>query len=216
MTQRQLDVLGNLLQRVQQNRRAPRAARGAAAVAAVAPAPVVAAVPAAPSAMFHAEPDIAFDDVNERTPAPPPPPPRRPGLDRRATPLEMAVAGELEQQLAAASEARAIVNPVAAAPVREAPAAAPKAEIRREAPVEAKRDVVPKAARALAEPMADVEALQALQPPQSGDIMEPRIIEPDPPREVVRPIAQVMSKHAPAVDATFGAMLKRSLSLRPH
>ena len=29
-------------------------------------------------------------------------------------------------------------------------------------------------------------------------------------------IAQVMSKHAPPVDATFGAMLKRSLSLRPH
>ena len=136
----------------------------------------------------------------------------------------MAVAGELEQQLAAASEARAIAAPAALAeparreppaaaapePRREPPAAAP--EPRREAPIAAP----PRAARALAEPIADVQALQALQPSESGQIIEPRIIEPDPPREVVRPIAQVMSKHAPAVDATFGAMLKRSLSLRPH
>jgi hypothetical protein len=44
----------------------------------------------------------------------------------------------------------------------------------------------------------------------------PRVIEPDPPRTSGRPIAQLVSKHAPPVDATFGAMLKRSLSLRPH
>jgi hypothetical protein len=106
----------------------------------------------------------------------------------------MAVAGELEQQLAAASEARAI--------------AAPPAEVRREAP--AARPARPVA------PAVEAQALQALQPPQSPQSMEPRIIEPDPPREIVRPIAQVMSKHAPPVDATFGAMLKRSLSLRPH
>jgi hypothetical protein len=42
------------------------------------------------------------------------------------------------------------------------------------------------------------------------------VIEPDMPRTSARAIAQVVSKHAPAVDATFGAMLKRSLSLRPH
>jgi len=31
-----------------------------------------------------------------------------------------------------------------------------------------------------------------------------------------RPIVQVVSRHVPHVDATFGAMLKRSLSLTPH
>jgi hypothetical protein len=44
----------------------------------------------------------------------------------------------------------------------------------------------------------------------------PRLIEPEPIREPARPIAQVVSRHSPQADATFGAMLKRSLSLRPH
>jgi hypothetical protein len=182
----QLDKLSALLLRVQENRRAPRGARGTGPVAAANPpaAAVAAARPVQPS---------PADDFADMTPAPLPPP-RRPSVDRRATPLEMAVAGELEQQLAAASEARAI--------------AAPPAEVRREAP--AARPARPVA------PAVEVQALQALQPPQSPQSIEPRIIEPDPPREIVRPIAQVMSKHAPPVDATFGAMLKRSLSLRPH
>jgi hypothetical protein len=51
---------------------------------------------------------------------------------------------------------------------------------------------------------------------QPEPVITPRVIEPDPPRTSGRPIAQLVSKHAPAVDATFGAMLKRSLSLRPH
>jgi hypothetical protein len=183
----QLDKLSALLLRVQENRRAPRAARGAG--------PVAAAMPrAAPAAVARPAQQSPADDFADMTPAPLPPP-RRPSVDRRATPLEMAVAGELEQQLAAASEARAI--------------AAPPAEVRREAP--AARPVRPPAA-----PAVEAQALQALQPAQSPQSMEPRIIEPDPPREIVRPIAQVMSKHAPPVDATFGAMLKRSLSLRPH
>ena len=41
-------------------------------------------------------------------------------------------------------------------------------------------------------------------------------VEPEPLREPNRSIAQVVSKHAPEVDATFGAMLKRSLGLRPR
>ncbi|MEY4514019.1 MAG: hypothetical protein RLZZ450_6141 [Pseudomonadota bacterium] len=54
---------------------------------------------------------------------------------------------------------------------------------------------------------------------RSGDAnaeIVPRVIEPDAPRASTRPIAQLVSKHVPQVDATFGAMLKRSLSLRPH
>jgi hypothetical protein len=52
--------------------------------------------------------------------------------------------------------------------------------------------------------------------PQAQEPIVPRTIEPDVPRPATRPIAQLVSKHAPVVDATFGAMLKRSLSLRPH
>lgn len=48
------------------------------------------------------------------------------------------------------------------------------------------------------------------------EAFEPLRIEPEPMREAARPIAQVVSRHSPQVDATFGAMLKRSLSLRPH
>jgi hypothetical protein len=41
-------------------------------------------------------------------------------------------------------------------------------------------------------------------------------VEAEPMREPNRSIAQVVSKHAPEIDATFGAMLRRSLSLRPR
>jgi hypothetical protein len=52
--------------------------------------------------------------------------------------------------------------------------------------------------------------------PEPAEAIVPRVIEADIAREGTRPIAQIVSKHAPPVDATFGAMLKRSLSLRPH
>jgi hypothetical protein len=56
-----------------------------------------------------------------------------------------------------------------------------------------------------------------MAPPISPEeAFEPKVIEPEPMREPARPIAQVVSRHSPQVDATFGAMLKRSLSLRPH
>jgi len=209
MTQLQLDKLSALLLRVQENRRAPRGARRPAANVVARAVANPAATPAAPSLVERPAPQLtlAEDDFSDKTPAPPPVPMRRPSIDRRATPLEMAVAGELEQQLAAASEARAI--------------AAPQADARRDRDVtEVRREPAP--ARPVREPMAplvEAQSLQALAPPQAPiapELIEPRIIEPDPPREIARPIAQVMSKHAPPVDATFGAMLKRSLSLRPH
>jgi hypothetical protein len=57
-------------------------------------------------------------------------------------------------------------------------------------------------------------AIRSAAPAEFSD--QPFTVEPEPLREPARPIAQVMSKHAPQVDSTFGAMLKRSLSLRPR
>jgi hypothetical protein len=73
-------------------------------------------------------------------------------------------------------------------------------------------------ASAKAEPRREPAAPAApMAPPISPDeAFEPRRIEPEPMREPARPIAQTVSRHSPQVDATFGAMLKRSLSLRPH
>jgi hypothetical protein len=73
-------------------------------------------------------------------------------------------------------------------------------------------------ATARAEPRREPAAPAApMAPPISPDeAFEPRRIEPEPIREPARPIAQTVSRHSPQVDATFGAMLKRSLSLRPH
>jgi hypothetical protein len=60
-------------------------------------------------------------------------------------------------------------------------------------------------------------AAAPMAPPISPEeAFAPRVIEPEPMREPARPIAQVVSRHSPPADATFGAMLKRSLSLRPH
>jgi hypothetical protein len=126
--------------------------------------------------------------------APRPPEAARPRL---ATPAEAAPpppprrppASPLEQALAV--EVQREVPQMPSAPPPPLPAAEPRppqAVSRRPSPIEA---VAP-------------------------DAIVPRLIDPDPPREVARPIAQLVSKHAPAADATFGAMLKRSLSLRPH
>lgn len=82
-----------------------------------------------------------------------------------------------------------------------------------EAPAVAARREQPAAPRPQQRPAPAAEEAPAQANPEG---MVPRLIEPDPPRQSARPIAQLVSKHVPAVDATFGAMLKRSLSLRPH
>lgn len=59
--------------------------------------------------------------------------------------------------------------------------------------------------------------MQAAPAAHRAEVSEqPFTIEPEPLQEPARPIAQVMSKHAAEMDITFGAMLKRSLSLRPR
>ncbi len=105
----------------------------------------------------------------------------RKGLrDRTATPLEMAVEGELNR------------------PAQPEPIMAPKPA---RAPTGQTEEQMP----------AAHVAMQA-----STEPIAPLSIEAEPVAEMGRPIAQVMSKHTMELDTTFGAMLKRSLSLRPH
>lgn len=100
-------------------------------------------------------------------------------------------------------------GPAAAPP--KAPAPAPQAaRPAREAAAQPPAPTTqPKSAPRIPEP-------QAAPQPVAQEPIVPRMIEPEAPRPATRPIAQLVSKHAPVVDATFGAMLKRSLSLRPH
>lgn len=77
-------------------------------------------------------------------------------------------------------------------------------------------DVTPSRHTSITEPAMAAAAAANARPTPSDGLEMPRTFEPEPLREAVRPIAQVVSKHAPQVDATFGAMLKRSLSLRPR
>jgi hypothetical protein len=182
----QIEKLSALLSRVQQNRQKPRAAKAPVAQVAAAPARVPAAEPPGRAAQAELE---ERHIVKGSPPPPPPQPAKRPAVDRRPTPLEMAVAGELDREQP--------TGPMAAPEPR--PMAQPAVDPRREPPVRALRP-----------------ATTPIEPPAAPQAITPRFIEPDPPREATRPIVQVVSKHAPHADATFGAMLKRSLSLRPH
>jgi hypothetical protein len=183
----QIEKLSALLTRVQQNRQKPR--RVATPVAQVAAAPGRGAPAELPARAAPAELEERHVVKGSPPPPPPPQPVRRPAVDRRPTPLEMAVAGELDREQP--------TGPMAAPEAR--PLAAPAVDPRREPPVRALRP-----------------ATTPIEPPAAPQAITPRFIEPDPPREATRPIVQVVSKHAPPADATFGAMLKRSLSLRPH
>jgi hypothetical protein len=127
----------------------------------------------------------------------------------------MAFTGELdrEREVPAAGEPKLPIAAAAPDARREpAPAAQHAMDSRRgAAPATATRD----ARREPASPAARAPTVPMSEPIAAQEII-PRVIEPDPPRELGRPIAQVVSRHAPPADATFGAMLKRSLSLRPH
>jgi|GEM_PF-5335277 len=95
-----------------------------------------------------------------------------------------------------------------AAPAAQAPRPAAPQPQQREAAAQPPA-TQPKSAPRIPEP-------QAAAQPVAQEPIVPRVIEPEAQRPATRPIAQLVSKHAPVVDATFGAMLKRSLSLRPH
>ena len=124
-----------------------------------------------------------------------------------------------------------VAGPAAAAPARPAKPAAPATQPKVGAPAQAPAAAQAPATQPKAGAPAQPPAVQTpgSQPkagapmprtpepqPAAQEPIVPRTFEPEVPRAMNRPIAQLVSKHAPVVDATFGAMLKRSLSLRPH
>lgn len=186
MSQEQVERLEALLTRVQANRRAARTIAGMPSPAAN--PPVMRAAPA------DAKPVRAAAPATAGRPA-------------------AAVAKP------AATEAAARAPSPAAAPRARAGAEAPAARAPEpavsETPAARARDSAPpvRGSRSVPPQQPAVHS----QPPNAEDAeLEPNVIEPEPIREPARPIAQVVSRHAPQADATFGAMLKRSLSLRPH
>lgn len=200
----QLERLNTLLTRVQANRRVAPVRAGqpanAQALQPMAAAPIAqpepprprrSTPPLAPSA------PTANDTMSAAIPADAPLPPGRKPV-ARPSPLEAAFAGELERE-SPSTAMRNARREVAAPAVREPAAPAPQPRSQRPP--------------APAQPVAAPPMPPAQLKPEE---IVPHVIEPDLPRTSARAIAQVVSKHAPAVDATFGAMLKRSLSLRPH
>ena len=117
-------------------------------------------------------------------------------------------------QPAQASIAEPPSRPRIPAPEPRAAAAAQAAAAQRPAAA-AKPAAAPAQAQPPSQPRVPLRP-EAQPAPQAHEPIVPRTIEPDVPRPSTRPIAQLVSKHAPVVDATFGAMLKRSLSLRPQ
>jgi hypothetical protein len=189
MSDQQLERLNTLLQRVQANRRT---------------APVRTALPANAQVL---QPSAAASFAQ---PAAEPPRPRR------STPPLAPNAPIANDSMTAAIPADAPLPPGRrpVAPARPSPLEMAFAgELDREpAPAPAPRSQRPPAP---AQPVATSMPAAPAAPLAPQEIV-PRVIEPDMPRTSARAIAQVVSKHAPAIDATFGAMLKRSLSLRPH
>lgn len=107
--------------------------------------------------------------------------------DRVATPLEMAVEGELNR----------------------APSEPPTAQFGSQSGSQS-------GSKGAKQSPASMGALAPDAPLGMDDLQASYSVEAEPIRELTRPIAQTVSKHAPEVDATFGAMLRRSLSLRPR
>ncbi len=196
MTQ-QVERLEALLTRVQENRAVPRARAAVQPTAAAAPAPKqpIAAAPAAAA-----------------KPVPAPVAPTRPVMQERDR-------GSVTEERVSLPGQRAPTRPVDA----KEPARRPERE-RMSTPLEmaVEEELL---ANSPSEPptgqwstQARVPAGMAGKPVPTGPIAtEPSFtVEPEPLREPARPIAQVVSKHATEIEATFGAMLKRSLGLRPR
>ncbi|HET8938044.1 MAG TPA: hypothetical protein VFN67_31590 [Polyangiales bacterium] len=135
-----------------------------------------------------------------------------------AAPAEPARARVLTPDMAAASAAAAPARPAQPAKPAQAPAAqAPATQPRAGAPAQPPAIQTPGSQPKAGAPVPRAPEPQPAPPaPVPQEPIVPRTFEPEVPRAANRPIAQLVSKHAPVVDATFGAMLKRSLSLRPH
>jgi hypothetical protein len=140
--------------------------------------------PAAPPARLPPQPE---------RPMPAPARPTAPG----ATPLEMALEGEVAR---AAESAAAIPQPV----VRSAPAPAPAHE-----PVMARHDARQDARQ---DPRQDPRQDSRQEALEGGG----RVLADPTPPQPTRPIVQAVTKHPPNQPHTFSELLKRSLALRPR
>ncbi|HET6331568.1 MAG TPA: hypothetical protein VFG30_00050 [Polyangiales bacterium] len=232
MSQERVARLEALLSRVQENRKRTRTpamglVKPAEVVARAAPEPA----PAKPVHTSLTQTSAGFGAMSPIQPAAaaPQPEPMRP-VSPIARPAQPAAAAPAPVRSAPASPPKLQPQPaprpaIAEAPAARAPAPAPEAA-RRPAPA-ASASPLEMAVAELDHPSSGVKpdarhdipvaTAAPLAPPISPEeSFEPKLIEPEPMREPARPIAQVVSRHSPQVDATFGAMLKRSLSLRPH
>jgi hypothetical protein len=216
MNEQRVERLEALLSRVQENRKRARTPAGMSVLK-----PEVARTAAEPAKPLH----TSLTQTAAGLMPPQQPEPARP----IAKPAPQPVAAAAPVRPAAVAPAPAKPQVPARQPAPEpapAPRAAapmPLAEPARK-PAQAGATPLEMAVAGLDMPSAKAEArrepspsVAPLAPPISPDeAFEPRRIEPEPIREPARPIAQTVSRHSPQVDATFGAMLKRSLSLRPH
>ena len=196
MSQERVELLEGLLSRVQENRKRTRT----------------------PAGLGLVQPEAA------RAVAAPAPEPQKPApVTPAARPFAPAATAAAPTPIAAPARAAApAAQPrpaAAAAPARISAPEAPsvrRGHDRTATPLEmavAELDLA--ASKAAAQGAAGGGQVPLAPPISPEEAFAPRIIEPEPIREPARPIAQVVSRHAPQVDATFGAMLKRSLSLRP-
>ena len=198
----QVQKLEALLSRVQDRRTQPHASPAVQAPVAAAPAPRPA--PAAAPA--------------PRAPSAPVAMPMRSSPTERAAVVEERV--NLHGSRAAAPVAAAPVHAEARLPDLEPVAPMPQrsANSRTSTPLEmALEDEFNRQPMAAAPRRHSEPSMQTAPAAHRAEISEqPFTIEPEPLQEPARPIAQVMSKHSVEMDITFGAMLKRSLSLRPR
>jgi hypothetical protein len=218
MSQERVERLEALLSRVQDNRKRTRTPAGLGnmprpeiAKAVAAPAPEAPrSVPEVAKPLAPARHAPIAPAVRTMPPAPPAPAPvakpqpiARPAIAEPPAPrAEVQPPRSAEPQPARRGQDRS------ATPLEMAVAELDLATATAQSKAEARREPVAAAPAPAPAPIA---------PPIAPDeAFEARVIEPEPMREPARPIAQVVSRHAPQVDATFGAMLKRSLSLRPH
>jgi hypothetical protein len=201
MSAAQVQKLEALLQRVQHNRTLPHAAPGPVVTAVGVPAPAPMAV-AAPTPVAAAAP--APQRPMPAAAAPQAPAAQaRPARDRHATPLEMAVEGELNRPTAPQPE------PMAARPksVVQEPRRAPAVEVGRVPhPLAPTPQPMPRV-----QPAAQPAARQPVQAATAPSRIDSTSIAPPS-----KPIANVVSKHPSADPPTFGQLLSRSLRLRPR
>lgn len=205
----QVERLQQLLSRVQENRHAARGRGGnappaAAAAASVAAAPSTGTVAkpspqAAPASVSARQPTR---QIIEETVVAPRSIPTKPAATASvaAAPSPRAAQEVVPDRKSSRDRLSTPLELAVEDELRRAPSEAPTSEFTASRP---------------ARPEPSVAEKPHAAAPSRGDGAD-IVFEPEPVREPARPIAQTVSRHATEVDMTFGAMLRRSLALRPR